>query len=159
MARIVIADAGPLIAFASVDALSVLRALFSSIYVTESVKEECLGKPGIDAGRIETAVDEGWLVISPRVAGAVSLSPALGAGESDSIRLALETREESLLIVDDRLARRYALKQGLNIVGTVRLLDLAEQRSLIDSAEQRIHEMATVGYRISVELLNLIRSE
>lgn len=159
MARIVIADAGPLIAFASIDALSVLRALFSSIYVTESVKEECLAKPGIDAGRIEAAVDEGWLVVSPRVAGAVSLSPGLGVGESDSIRLALETPEESLLIVDDRLARRYALKQGLNIVGTVRLLDLAEQRGLIDSAEQCIQEMATVGYRISVELLNLIRSE
>ena len=159
MARIVIVDAGPLIAFASIDALSVLRALFSSIYMTESVKEECQGKPCIDARRIEAAVDEGWLVISPRVAGAVSLSPALGAGESDSIRLALEPREESLLIVDDRLARRYALKQGLNIAGTVRLLDLSEQRGLIDSAEQCIQEMATVGYRISVELLNLIRSE
>ncbi len=159
MARIVIADAGPLIAFASIDALSALRALFSSIYVTESVKEECQGKPGIDARRIEAAVDEGWLVISHQVAGAAPLSPGLGAGESDSIRLSLETREESLLIVDDRLARRYALKQGLNIVGTVRLLDLAEQRSLIDSAEQCIQEMTTVGYRISVELLNLIRSE
>ena len=159
MARIVIADAGPLIAFASIGALSVLRALFASIYVTVSVKEECLGKPGIDAQRIEAAVDEGWLVISPRVPGAVSFSLALGTGESDSIRLALETREESLLIVDDRLARRYALKQGLNIAGTVRLLDLSEQRGLIDSAEQCIQEMATVGYRISVELLNLIRSE
>ncbi len=159
MARIVIADAGPLIAFASIDALSVLRGLFSGIYVTESVKEECQGKPGIDARRIEAAVDEGWLVISHQVTGAAPLSPGLGVGESDSIRLALETREESLLIVDDRLARRYALKQGLNIVGTVRLLDLAEQRSLIDSAEQCIREMATVGYRISVEILNLIRSE
>ncbi len=158
MARIVIADAGPLIAFASIDALSVLRGLFSGIYVTESVKE-CQGKPGIDARRIEAAVDEGWLVISHQVAGAAPLSPALGVGESDSIRLALETREESLLIVDDRLARRYALKQGLNIVGTVRLLDLAEQRYLIDSAEQCIREMAIVGYRISVEILNLIRSE
>ena len=159
MARIVIADAGPLIAFASIDALSVLRALFSNIYVTESVKEECQGKPGIDAQRIETAVDEGWLMISPQDPGTVSLSPALGAGESDSIRFAHGTREESLLIVDDRLARRYALKQGLNIVGTVQLLDLSEQRDLIDSAEQCIQEMAAAGYRISVKLLNLSRSE
>ena len=113
----------------------------------------------IDAKRIEAAVDEGWLEIPPQVPGAMSLSPGLGAGESDSIRLALETREESLLIVDDRLARRYALKQGLNIAGTVRLLDLSEQRGLIESAEECIQEIATVGYRISVELLNLIRSE
>jgi predicted nucleic acid-binding protein len=107
---IVIADAGSLIAFASIDLLSVLRTLFSSIYVTESIKEECLGKTGIDSLRIEAAVDEGWLVISPRVEGAMSLSPGLGVGESDSICFALETPEESLLIADDRLARRYALK-------------------------------------------------
>ncbi|MES9899246.1 MAG: hypothetical protein ABW148_09505 [Sedimenticola sp.] len=158
MARIVIADAGPLIAFANVDALSVLRALFYELYVPEAVKDECLSKPGIDTNRIEVAIDEGWLVISPRT-GAGPLSPSLGLGESDSIRLARENQEESLLIVDDRLARRYALKQGLNIVGTVRLLDLAEQQGLIVSAEQSICEMASVGYRISVELLMQIREK
>ncbi|MEJ1436541.1 MAG: hypothetical protein RPU61_04405 [Candidatus Sedimenticola sp. (ex Thyasira tokunagai)] len=63
------------------------------------------------------------------------------------------------MIIDDRLARRYALKQGLNIVGTVRLLDLAEQQGLIVSAEQSICEMASVGYRISVELLMQIRAK
>ncbi len=62
MARIVIADAGPLIAFANVDALSVLRALFYELYVPEAVKDECLSKPGIDTNRIEVAIDEaGWL--------------------------------------------------------------------------------------------------
>jgi len=63
------------------------------------------------------------------------------------------------LIVDDRLARRFALKQGINIVGTVRILDLAEQRGLIKSAELSIAEMTAIGYRISVELLKQIRLE
>ena len=159
MARIVISDAGPLIAFASIDALFVLQNLFFEVSVAESVKCECLGKPGIDGHRIETAIDEGWLLIFPPGAVTKPLSPSLRAGESDSIRYALESPDESLLIVDDRLARRFALKQGINIVGTVRILDFAEQRSLIRSAEQGIAEMAAIGYRVSVELLKLIRLE
>jgi len=87
------------------------------------------------------------------------LSPSLGAGESDSIRFALQSPDESLLIVDDRLARRFALKQGINIVGTVRILDLAEQRGLIKSAEQSVAEMSAIGYRVSMELLKQIRAE
>ena len=159
MARIIIADAGPLIAFASIDALAVLQKLFSEISIAETVKHECLAKPGTDSQRIETAIDDGWLrTFTPGVA-TEPLSPSLGASESDSIRFALQSPDESLLIVDDRLARRFALKRGIHIVGTVRILDLAEQRSLIKSAKQSIAEMNAIGYRVSVELLKQIRSE
>lgn len=52
MARIIIADAGPLIALSAIDGLSILRLLFSEVTVTESVKDECLAKTGLDAQRI-----------------------------------------------------------------------------------------------------------
>ncbi len=159
MARVVIADAGPLIAFAGIDALAALQKLFSEINITEAVRHECLAKPGPDSQRIEAAIDEGWLITSTPDAAAEPLSPSLGAGESDSIRFALQSAEESLLIVDDRLARRFALKQGINIIGTVRLLDLAERRGLIKSAELSIAEMTAIGYRVSVELLKQIKLE
>ena len=164
MAGIVIADAGPLIAFASIDALTVLQKIFSSINITEAVRHECAAKPGKDSQRIEAAIDEGWLVTSapdtftPGLA-TEPLSPCLGAGESDSIRFALQSPDESLLIIDDRLVRRFALKQGVNIVGTVRILDFAERHGLIKSAEQSITGMTGIGYRVSMKLLEQIRSE
>ncbi len=158
MARIVIADAGPLIAFAGVDALAVLQNLFSSISIVESVRRECLRKPGIDGQRIKAAIEDGWLDVPSKNAATEPLSPGLSVGESDAIRFALKFPDEALLIVDDRLARRFALKQSINIVGTVRILDLAEQRGLIKSAEQCIGGMAANGYRISVDLLRQIRS-
>jgi len=159
MARIIIADAGPLIAFASIDALAALKKLFSEISIAETVKHECLAKPGTDSQRIEAAIDDGWLrTFIPDVASE-PLSPSLGAGESDSIRFAMQSPDESLLVIDDRLARRFALKQGINIVGTVRILDLAEQRGLLKSAEQSIAELSAIGYRVSMELLKQIRSE
>ena len=159
MARVVIADAGPLIALACVDALILLRELFGKVYIPRSVRDECLAKPGADTRRIAEAIEEGWLVVESAVEGCRRLSPSLGIGESDSIRLALQKPGGALLIMDDRLARRYALKRGLNIVGTVRLLDLAERLGQIDSAECRIKEMAECGYRVSVDLLRKVRSE
>ena len=159
MARIVIADAGPLIALASIDVLPMLRGLFSQICVTGSVRDECLAKAGADAQRIGAAISEGWLRVQLVKNADQPLSPSLGIGESDSIRFALEALESALLIVDDRLARRYALQKGVSIVGTVRLLDLAERRGHLESAERCINEMTDYGYRISVDLLRKIRSE
>jgi len=45
------------------------------------------------------------------------------------------------------------------VVGTVRLLDIAEQRGLIHSAESMVLEMRDHGYRISMTILEHIRSE
>ena len=158
MALTVVADAGPLIAFAVIDGLSILRRLFSAVVITDTVKDECLAKPGPDAQRIEAAIEEEWLIVESVEDPLPPLSPSLGAGESDSIRYALQAPDDALLIVDDRLARRYALKLGLNIVGTVRLLDLAEQRGVIGSARSHIKMMSDSGYRISTDLLTKIRS-
>lgn len=158
MARVVIADAGPLIAFAGIDRFFILRTLFSEVWMTESVKDECLVNTGLDAQRIEASIKDGWLIVIPRGKQSPPLTPSLGSGESDSIRLALADPEHSLLIMDDRLARRYALRKGLNIVGSVHLLDLAEQRGLIESAEHCIQAMSDFGYRVSHDILKEIRS-
>jgi len=157
MARVVIADAGPLIAFAGIDGLAVPRGLFSQVRITASVRKECLVAEGIDARRIAACIGDGWLVVEPRGSGSAPLTPSLGLGESDSIRLALNDSERSLLIMDDRLARRYALRMGLNIVGSVRLLDMAERRGLIECAESGIRRMSDAGYRVSTDLLQQIR--
>jgi len=157
MARVVVADAGPLIAFAAIDRLSVLRALFSKLLIPESVQVECSAKPGPDTTRIDTAITDGWLQIEAVEAADGPLSPSLGQGESDSIRLAMQDPDNTLLILDDRLARRHALRKGLNIVGTVRLLHLAEQRRLIGDARQCVRDMEETGYRISLALLDRLR--
>jgi predicted nucleic acid-binding protein len=157
VARIVIADAGPLIALAGINQLSLLHSLFPALHMTGSVRDECLAKPGNDTDRIQAAVDEGWLIVKTGHDNLPPLSPALGAGESDSIQLAMQAPKDTLLIMDDRLARRYALAKDLYIIGTVRLLDLAEKRGLIQSAEEAISDMKSNGYRISIDLLQRIR--
>ena len=156
MAR-VISDAGPLIALAKVDSLFVPRDLFSRIRIPEAVWLECVQKTGTDSRRIERAASEGWLnVVS--VATGQSHSPSLGDGEIEAIQLALET-EKALLVMDDRLARREATRRGLDYIGTVRMLHLAEQRSIVGDAEATIQRMAECGYRISPLLLRQLRAQ
>ena len=156
MAR-VISDAEPLIALAKADSLFVPRDLFSCIRIPEAVWLECVRKTGADSRRIERAASEGWLnVVS--VATRRRHSPSLEIGEIEAIQLALET-EKALLIMDDRLARREATRRGLDYIGTVRMLHLAEQRSIVDNAEATIQRMAECGYRISPLILRQLRAQ
>ena len=156
MAR-VISDAGPLIALAKVDSLFIPRNLFSRIRIPEAVWLECVQKTGADSRRIEQAANAGWLNVAS-VTTKRSRPPSLGIGEIEAIQLAMET-EKALLIVDDRLARREATRRGLDYVGTVRMLHLAEQRSIIDNAEATIQRMAECGYRISPLILWQLRAQ
>ena len=156
---VVISDAGPLIALAKVDFLFVPRALFSRLQIPGAVWLECLQKPGEDSRRIEQAVRDGWLsVVSVNLERTSQrFSSSLGRGETEAIQLALETTQ-SLLIVDDRLARRQAMRCGLAYLGTVRMLLLAEQRQVIDDAEALIRRMTASGYRISPQILQQLKA-
>jgi len=152
---VVVTDAGPLIALARVDALDLLRELFGRVLIPEAVKTECCAKPGTDADRINTAISQQWLMVTP-VALLNSPAAQLGAGERQALALA-QAHPGSLLLVDDRLARREAARLGLPFIGTVRVLWVAEQQGLIPSAERIVGQMRAHGYRISVELLKVIR--
>ena len=151
----VISDAGPLIALAKVESLFIPRDLFSHLRIPEAVWSECQEKAGEDSRRIEQAVNEGWVDVVSTVEG-LRLPPSLGRGEAEVIQLALETGN-ALMIMDDRLARRAAMRHGLNYIGTVRMLHLAEQRSIIEDAGIVIQRMAECGYRISPLLLQQLR--
>ena len=118
---VVVSDAGPLIALAKVDALFVARRLFARLQIPEAVWSECRGKPGDDSRRIEQAERNGWLRVVRLTTEATRkrFPPSLGRGEIEALQLAMETRP-SLLIVDDRLARRQAFQLELDYIGKYR---------------------------------------
>lgn len=152
---VVVSDAGPLIALARVDALQVLRKLFGQVLIPEAVRNECCARPGIDTDRITTALGQQWLLATP-VGMPEGRTAQLGTGERQALALA-QAHPSALLLMDDRLARREAARLGLPFVGTVRVLWIAEQRGLIPSAEQMVSRMSASGYRISIDLLDVIR--
>ena len=155
---VVIADAGPLIALAKINQLHLLPALFADIVITEAVADECLRSQSADAILIKQALDSGWLRCVDNPIFKHPLSRSLGLGEQSSIEYALQTGSNTLLILDDALARKYALRKKLVIVGTAALLFAAQRKALIADAEAVIAELNQVGYRISAAVVAQLKS-
>ena len=72
-----------------------------------------------------------WVRIQPpRTLPEPTLS-ALGDGEREAIQLMRE-RRASLLVTDDRNAYKAALAQGIPVTRTLRILEMAAERGLLD---------------------------
>ncbi len=154
---VVIADAGPLIGLAKIQQLDLLKDLFVNVLITRAVAEECLRCSSLDAVLIRQAIDAGWL---QNVADPVlqhGLSKSLGLGEQTSIELALSISEKTVLVIDDALARKQAMRKKLTIVGTAAVIFAAQRKGLIVDAEVLIDQLRAVGYRISVDVVEQLK--
>jgi predicted nucleic acid-binding protein len=150
---VVIADASPLIALAKINQLALLPALFGKVWITQAVADECLRAQSTDALLIADAIKSGDLQCVANPVFKHSLSKSLGLGEQSSIEYALQATDKTLLIMDDRLARKQALRCHLSLVGTAALLFAAQRKGLIADAELLIAQLHQVGYRISAAVI------
>ena len=155
---VVIADAGSLIGLAKINRLHLLPVLFAEIVITQAVADECLRSQSADAILIKQALDSGWLRCVDNPIFKHPLSRSLGLGEQSSIEYVLQTDSNTLLILDDALARKQALRKQLVIVGTAALLFAAQRKALIADAEVVIAELNQVGYRISAAVVTQLKS-
>ncbi len=154
---VVIADAGPLIALAKIKHLHLLESLFSEILITQAVTDECLCAQSDDTILIKQALDSGWLKCVDNTVFKHALSRSLGMGEQSSIEYALQSDCNTLLILDDALARKHALRKQLVIVGTASVLFTSQRKALITDAETVIAELNQVGYRISTSVVSQLK--
>lgn len=143
--RVVVSDAGPLIALGRLDLLALLLALFAQVQVPQAVLRECLARPeNVDAGRIRAAVDQGWL--TPCEATPI-VKDGLDLGERAAIARALEIGAG--LLADDRAARQYAIDLGLVVVGTLGVLVQAKRAGHLAAIGPLIEALRAGGQRLS----------
>ena len=131
--------------------MSLLKSLFDSVIIPESVWMESQVKTDDAAKVIKEAVASGWLNVES-VSMLKDFPVSLGDGEQQAMQLALNS-SDSLLIMDDRLARREALQLGISFIGTARVAWLAEKKGLASDARKLLVAMAEQGYFISPDLL------
>ncbi len=154
MARVVVADAGPLIAFGRIGRLDLLDAVLGEVVTPEAVLAECLIeplKPG--AAAIAAALETGRLRRIPDPDPASQPLAVLGAGESAVIRLGLAL--PAPVLMDDRTARAAAHNLRVNVIGSAGVLLAAKRRGLIEAVAPVIETFRANGY-LSASLVQAI---
>lgn len=151
MAKVTVADAAPLIAFARIGQLGLLPKILGDVLVPETVARERLipGLPGADL--IAEAFATGLLARHADVDGEPLQIPQLDAGETSAIRLAQEIGAS--VLIDERLGRAVARRLGLAVIGSLGVLIAAKQRGLIVSVAALIRQMRGNGYYIAESLV------
>lgn len=149
----VVADSGPLIAFARLDLLRLLPRRFGEVLVPGEVFAECTVHPQRPGARA---------IISARAAGLFECIAVTGTEQFAADHL-LDPGEAAALIlardrvcpalVDERKGRRVAQQLGIPVVGTVGILLAARKVGDIDALAPLFDALAAFGYRVPAELM------
>jgi predicted nucleic acid-binding protein len=140
---IIVSNAGPLIALAKIERFELLRKLFSKLYIPQAVYDEVvvIGAGRAGAKETEQAVGD-WIKVQEvkDIVMVKSLLTKLGKGESEAIALALETKAD-LVLLDDYKARATAEFMGLNMTGSVGMLNKVQKEGLISDLRPLLDEL------------------
>jgi predicted nucleic acid-binding protein len=135
--EIVISDTTCLIALTNINQLEILHKICPNVVIALEVAEE-YGEKLPDWILIKEVNDKEKIKI---------VSEKLDKGESASIVLAMETKN-SLLILDDLQARKYAENIGLPKIGTIGLLQIANNLGLIKNFSEVIEKLKELKFRM-----------
>lgn len=156
---IIIADAGPLIALATIEKLKLLEKLYKEVIIPVAVEQELKLDSDMPGSRqLKQAVDEGWIKVNR---SALSTEPLqqllqiLDTGESEAILLTelfSNTQTYRFLLIDERKGRMIAKNRGIKIAGTGAVLLAAKDKGYIESVKDELDAMQDTGYRLSSTL-------
>ena len=137
----VISDTSCLIVLDNIDALSVLKDLYSRVLITPEVQEE-FGEELPAFIEIIPTKDKKYFSL---------LESIVDPGEASSLALALEI-DDSILIIDDLKGRKIAQKVGIRFTGTLGVILAAKDKGTIQSVAPLLDEIKNQNFRISEEL-------
>ncbi|GAX62958.1 nucleic acid-binding protein [Candidatus Scalindua japonica] len=130
---IVVCNSGSLIALGKLNLLILLKKLYGTIYIPESVYHEVVTS-GIRRGKLDSLniklfVERyGDVIDVKKVHQPENIE--LGKGESDAIGFALEINGDFVLI-DEELARTEARRVGVKVKGTLGILLEAYRKDIL----------------------------
>lgn len=148
----IVSDAGPIIIFARIGRLSLLRDITGALLIPDTVYNEIILKKGGMPGAAEVA-QAAWIQKASISDRSImdGLPNVLHDGEREAIALAKERGAQ--LLIDEIRARRAAIQLGIEVIGTLRLLADAKQLSLINLVRPIIVQMQSEGYRFDRALI------
>lgn len=153
MPEIVIVNTSPIFYLHRLDCLDVLKKLYGRIIVPQAVVYE------LEAGkRVGENVPEirkyEWITVKEvNVPSFISIITDLGQGEAEFLALAC-TERDTLVIIDDALARRIAKLRGLRITGTAGVFLKAKTENHITEIKPFLSKIKDVGFYLTNNLIS-----
>lgn len=160
--RVVIADAGPLIALARIEALDLLRQLFRRVFVTTTVRDEILpaGAAFAEVSLLTSTLAAGWIeVVDAPTSNFTPINPGIDAGEASSIYFAKQRHDAGdavLIVMDDRAGRLEAKSLGLEFIGLAAVIGLAKTEGLVPAARPLLEQIVASGYFIGPAIVSAV---
>jgi len=153
----IISDATILITLINIDEFSILKLFVDEIIITNEVYNEVSQKP--NAKRfIDSEIDNGFILVDSYKSFDLfrEINYILDIGESASITLAIERGLP--LIIDEKKGRRFAQKQGVEVIGLIGILRFLyiEEKLSYDDTLNIVNKLNNSDFRISDKLLALI---
>ena len=141
-----VSNGSPLILYAKIGQLELMRELFDQIVIPRAVHDEVVrtgtGRSGAAAVAAASWIEVRSVKDRRRVR---TLSARLDAGEAEVVALASEVEGLESVIIDDRDGRRLAFEQGLPVMGSAGVLLLAKERVVIPMVRPLPDQLRSAG--------------
>ncbi|MFO8110111.1 MAG: DUF3368 domain-containing protein [Thermoplasmata archaeon] len=156
---IVVCDSGPLIHLSRIEMLHLLREFFEEIYLPKEVYDELTsgGQELPGSSEIKTS---NWIKVKTVENNTAKeiLMEYLDEGESEAILLAKEM-DADLLLIDDLAGRRTARTHGIDVIGTLGILDRAAKEGKVEDLMAIIVTLREKGFWIDDELVRKLNMD
>lgn len=147
---IVVSNTSPLHYLVLIGEVETLARVFGEVLVPPEVITEILHPRAPEVVRRWAEAPPAWLkVVKP--AATLLPPPGLGPGETQAIALAKE-RGAKWLLMDDRDATLFARREGLQVAGTLAVLEEAARRGLVDLTAS-LSRLGQTNFRCSPETI------
>ncbi len=144
----VITDSSPLQYLHQIAQLELLPALYGQIIMPQAVADE-LTQGRAQGISLPDPTSLSWITLCP-VPPSILIPklPNLGAGEREALSLAVSV-PDSLVILDDALARSYAQQLNLLMTGTLGVLLKGKQSGYVKAIAPLLDQLNALNFRLA----------
>lgn len=140
--KVIVTDSSCFIILQKINALFILKELFQFVLTTPEGQIE-FGYPLPSWVIVESVTDKSLLK---------KYNQFVDRGEASAMVLAREVNSD-YIILDDKEARKFAEKLGLNVKGTMGILLIARQKELIPSLKHYLDLVQLTNFRVSKAII------
>lgn len=151
----VIVNTSPMQYLHQLNLLDLLPTLYKEIILPQSVVNELIVGSSLGVPLPNPKLLSWVNIVKAQSQSILPLVTELGAGEREALALAIEITD-SLVVLDDNLARNYAKLLGINLTGTLGILLKAKKQGYLLEIKPILNQLNALNFRLSLSTRNAV---